>query len=112
MYDAIGFTIDHIGRRLDQSASKPDKVIIAILTDGKEVHSQKYTQQRVAEMIKHQQEKYSWTFVFLAANQDAFETGAALNISAAHTQNYAATGAGTVQAYASITGTVRSLRGA
>ena len=80
MNDAIGRTIDNIGGRLDKSAAKPDKVIVVVLTDGQENASREYTRERVAEMIKHQQEKYAWEFVFLAANQDAFEAGAALNI--------------------------------
>ena len=63
-------------------------------------------------MIKHQQEKYAWEFVFLAANQDAFEAGAALNIKACNTANFAASAKGTAVAYAYMSNTTRSLRSA
>ena len=112
MNDAIGRTIDNIGGRLDKSAAKPDKVIVVVLTDGQENASREYTRERVAEMIKHQQEKYAWEFVFLAANQDAFEAGAALNIKACNTANFAASAKGTADAYAYMSNTTRSLRSA
>ena len=109
LYDAIGRTIDNIGGRLDKAAAKPDKVIVVVLTDGQENASREYTRERVAEMIKHQQEKYAWEFVFLAANQDAFEAGAALNIKACNTANFAASAKGTAVAYAYMSNTTRSL---
>lgn len=110
MFDAIGRTIDAIGGRLDKSDTKPDKVIVAILTDGEENSSQEYTSDRVAKMIKHQQDKYAWEFVFLAANQDAFRAGAALNIKACNTANFVASAAGTEDAYSYMSNTTRNMR--
>lgn len=110
MFDAIGRTIDAIGGRLDKSDTKPDKVIVAILTDGEENSSQEYTSDRVAKMIKHQQDKYAWEFVFLAANQDAFRAGAALNIKACNTANFVASAAGTADAYSYMSNTTRNMR--
>lgn len=110
LYDAVGRTIDAIGNRLLSSDSKPEKVIFVILTDGHENASREYSQKYVAEMIKHQTEKYSWEFVFLAANQDAFATGAKLNISAQTTANFAADSKGTSDAYLYASNVTRSLR--
>lgn len=110
LFDAVGRTIDDLGAKLDSSANKPDKVIFVILTDGEENSSQEYSQERIAEMIKHQEEKYSWEFIFLAANQDAFETGSMLNIKACNTANFAATSVGTRDAYAYMSNTVASYR--
>lgn len=112
LYDAIGRTIDSIGARLDKAAEKPDKVIVVILTDGGENTSHAYTRDQVASMIRHQEEKYAWEFVFLAANQDAFQTGAALNIKACNTANFAATGEGITRAYAGASGMTLNYRGA
>jgi uncharacterized protein YegL len=110
LYDAIGRTIDAIGTRLARSDVKPSKVIVAILTDGAENSSKEYTRERVAEMIEHQEEKYSWEFIFLAANQDAFQTGAMLNIKACNTANFAADKAGVATAYSLISSTTRAYR--
>jgi len=110
LYDAIGRTIDVVGSRLDKSATKPDKVIVVILTDGEENSSIEYPRARVAEMIRHQQDKYSWEFVFLAANQDAFQSGAGLNIKSSNTANFAANAKGTADAYSYISATTASMR--
>lgn len=110
LYDAVGRTIDEIGKRLDKHSEKPDKVIVAILTDGEENSSSKYTRDQVASMIKHQESKYAWEFVFLAANQDAFQTGASLNIKACNTANFAATAQGARDAYRSMSDMTMSYR--
>lgn len=110
LLDAVGRTVDTIGGRLDKQADKPKKVIVVILTDGMENASKDYTRSRVAEMIKHQQEKYSWEFIFLAANQDAFSVGGALNIKTANTVPFAANSAGTKAVYASASTITRGYR--
>jgi Mg-chelatase subunit ChlD len=110
LYDALGQTISTIGASLDKETDKPDKVIFVILTDGEENSSIEFKKEKVAEMIKHQQEKYSWEFIFLAANQDAFQAGSSLNISASNTANFAATGLGVRDAYESINNLTKSMR--
>ena len=110
LYDAIGRTVDSVGARLDRMKDKPEKVIVLILTDGEENASQEYTASRVAEMIKHQQDKYGWEFVFIAANQDAFLSGSKLNIKACNTVNFAANSFGTSQAYANMSNMTRGYR--
>lgn len=96
MLDAVGRTIDDLGARLAAmpEADRPAKIIVAIFTDGLENASKDYTSTRVAQMIKHQQEKYSWEFLFLAANQDAVASAAKLAIPAARAINVEASGAG------------------
>lgn len=49
-------------------------------------------------MIKHQQEKYGWAFMFLGANIDAFAEASSLNIPQAMTANFAPTATGAVEA--------------
>lgn len=112
LLDAIGRAITSIGERLSNTpeALRPAQVIVAILTDGEENSSLKYTNSRVAKMIKHQQEVYNWQFIFLAANQDAFATGGALNIPAANTANFAATRQGTQTAYETVNNLTASYR--
>lgn len=67
LFDAVGKTINTIGERLanTEEDKRPGKVIVMIITDGEENSSTEFTQQQVSEMVKHQTDKYSWTFVFL-----------------------------------------------
>lgn len=110
LLDAIGRTLNEQGARI-KTDGWADKVIVCILTDGQENQSREFTAPKIKEMVKHA-ESHGWSFIYLAANQDAFATGAAYGINAAHTQAFAATGAGTQTAYASMSNTTRSLRSA
>ena len=70
MNDGIGTAIDEIGKWLcamDES-QRPSKNIIVIMTDGKENASKEYDFDVVKGKIKHQEEKYSWTFVYMGTN--------------------------------------------
>lgn len=70
MNDGIGTAIDNIGKWLDNMPEdeKPSKNLIVIMTDGEENSSREYSLERVKEMIKHQQDVYSWSFMFLGAD--------------------------------------------
>ncbi len=92
LLDAVGRTIDDLGAYLAAlpEAQRPGKVIVAIFTDGLENASRVYTTERLAASIKHQQEKYSWEFLFLAANQDAIATASTIAIPAGQAVNFTA----------------------
>ena len=70
MNDAIGTAIDEIGKWLDgmDESEKPEKNLIVIMTDGEENASVEYSFDKVKEMIKHQEEKYNWSFMYLGAD--------------------------------------------
>lgn len=101
LYDAIGYTITDTGAFLRNlpEAARPSKVIIAILTDGKENASRRYSAGVLADMIKLQTDVYKWEFAFLGANQNAILTAGLLNIEPAKVMTYAANAAGTASAY-------------
>ena len=92
LLDSIGRTVDELGKTLQQTpeADRPNQVILAILTDGEENASHRFTWQDIAQRIRHQTEKYQWQFLFLGANQDAIATAGKMNIQAANTANFAA----------------------
>lgn len=74
LLDAVGRTIDMVGLRLKNTpeGDRPSKVVFMIITDGMENASREYSNQKVASMTKHQQDKYGWEFMYLGANQDAY----------------------------------------
>lgn len=70
MNDGIGTAIDEIGKWLSDmdESDRPSKNMIVIMTDGQENASMEYSFDTVKEKIKHQEEKYSWTFVYMGTN--------------------------------------------
>lgn len=96
LYDGIGTAISEIGKKLHNmpESNRPEKVLIAIITDGKENASQEYNHKQVTEMIKEQKEKYNWEFLFLAANQDALKTGVTFGMSAKNCMTFSANTSG------------------
>ncbi|MFK5921145.1 MAG: hypothetical protein QM496_03140 [Verrucomicrobiota bacterium] len=96
LLDAIGRTVDNIGKRLAamKEDDRPGKVVIAIFTDGMENSSTDYSENIISKMIKHQQDKYNWEFLFLGANQDAIATAGRMNIHAHNSSNFLYSGSG------------------
>ena len=70
MNDGVGTAIDEIGKWLSDmdESERPSKNMIVIMTDGKENASREYSYDTVKAKIKHQEEKYSWTFVYMGTN--------------------------------------------
>lgn len=104
LLDAIGKTINSIGNRLSGTPEdeRPDKVIFVITTDGFENASKEFDKKTVKEMIEHQQDKYSWTFMFLGANMDAVGEAASLGINTDFAKTYTANSIGTQSVYTSM----------
>ena len=85
-------TIDYIGSELAATPEpeRPSKVIIAILTDGEEKSSRKFSMADINQRITHQTEAYQWEFLFLGANQDAIATAAHMGIQAHNSATFIA----------------------
>lgn len=90
LFDAVGRTITEAGQRFANmpESERPERVLCVIHTDGQENHSKEYEQQDVKRMIEHQRDLYSWEFVFMGADQDAWSQGAGLGIAAGQTLSY------------------------
>jgi len=112
LLDAIGQTIDNLGQRLAALAEKdrPGQVIVAILTDGLENASQRFTWKEIAGKIKNQTDTYKWIFLFLGANQDAIATAANLSIAANNAATYVADAAGSKAGQAAFSRKMSALR--
>lgn len=91
LLDALGETIQSTGRALEAipEATRPDKVVFVVITDGQENASKEFTKAQIKGMIEHQTNTYNWQFLYLGANQDAFAESGAIGMAAATTANFA-----------------------
>ena len=112
LLDAVGKTIRHIGNvhKYAREEDRPAKTIFIITTDGMENASREYTYDRVRRMIRHEQEKYGWEFLFLGANIDAAREAARFGISEACAANYHADHQGTAVIYEAMSEAVCNVR--
>ena len=94
--DAVCTAIDTVGQDFANmpETERPEHVLCVIITDGKENASREFTTNDVKTRIKHQKEVYSWNFEFLAANQDAFESGRTLGLDRKSCMNFVADSGG------------------
>jgi hypothetical protein len=104
LYDAMGLAIKMTKKRIESlpEEERPEKVIFAVLTDGEENASKilnkegqrKYTKEKIFEKVSKLQEEDGWAFLFLGANQDAYQVGSGLGFYANNTVTYKASKAG------------------
>jgi uncharacterized protein YegL len=115
LLDAVGKTIVTVGERLAKTPEeeRPGQVIFLIITDGAENASSEYIAPgRVAEMVKHQTEKYSWTFTFMGGGSAAFEQAKHIGICMNNSYLYSANPNGTANVYTSFSNGISRRRDA
>ena len=112
LLDAIGRTILDVGNRLSRTDenSRPGNVIFVITTDGMENSSVEFTYPRVKELIRHQEEKYRWQFVFMGANIDVAKEAQSLGIQEDQAFNFEATNNGVEMMYENVCNIVSEKR--
>lgn len=100
LYDAVGSTVDSLGRKLAAlpEPQRPGKVLIAILTDGEENASRRYGARDVLERVRHQTEVYGWEFLFLGASASWMEQARTLGIATEDAANFAPSAEGLQEA--------------
>lgn len=86
LYDAIGNAIKSVEAQLAGLDEVPN-VLMAIVTDGGENASKEYKLADIKAMIADK-EKEGWTFVYLGANQDAWQVGQSFGLSKGQTMTY------------------------
>ena len=111
LLDAVGGAIHHIGNvhKYIRPEDRPDNTLVVITTDGMENASSRYSREQVENMVKHQQEKYGWEFIFIGANIDAYEEARKFGISKERAANYVCDEIGTANVYAGISRAVCSV---
>lgn len=87
LLDAAGMAIAATGASLAAMPEdqRPANVIFVIATDGHENSSREYKLDDVKAMITEQTGKYGWSFVYIGAEIDAFDSGATMGMSAGST---------------------------
>ena len=112
LLDAIGGAVHHIGNvhKYAREEDRPGKTIFVITTDGMENASRSYTYDEVQRMVKHEQEKYGWEFLFLGANMDAISAARSFGIRADRAVRYRRDRAGTELNYQVVSETVSRVR--
>ena len=98
LLDAIGGAIKHIGNvhKYAREEDRPEKTVFVITTDGQENSSHIYDYEKIKKLVKKQQEKYGWEFIFLGANIDAIGEAGKLGIASNSAVRYECDGAGTM----------------
>lgn len=81
--------LDAIGTTLSSTQLTPPRVV-CIVTDGCENSSTQFTRSQVNDLITARKNA-GWTFIFLAANQDAIAVGGTLGIGAGTCATFSAT---------------------
>jgi uncharacterized protein YegL len=111
--DAIGKTINSVRaeHKKLKKKEKPEKVLVCIVTDGLENASLEYTNESIKKLTQ-KSEKKNWSFVYLAANQDAFEEGTSRGFSGGNTLNYANTSTGNAKMFSAMSSMTSNIRGA
>jgi uncharacterized protein YegL len=112
LLDAIGRTIETLGKRLNDTAEaeRPEQVIVVIITDGYENASRQYSVQDVFDKVRQQEQVYGWRFTFIGANQDAIATAARLGVDPRAAMSSAPSRAGIRGTYAAISRAVSAAR--
>ncbi|MBM4467247.1 MAG: VWA domain-containing protein [Chloroflexi bacterium] len=80
LYDVIGKTIKAIS---DDGCN----VLFVIQTDGQENYSKEFTREAIFTVIA-EKKKAGWTFVFLGADQDAWDVGMQLGLDKGNVMSY------------------------
>ena len=112
LLDAIGRAIHHIGNvhKYARPEDVPGKTVFIITTDGMENASMEYSYREIRHMIKKEQEKYGWEFLFLGANMDAVSVAGRMGIRRERAATYMNDSLGISKNYTVLGSTISAIR--
>ncbi|MGN1329002.1 MAG: hypothetical protein ACI4V4_04805 [Eubacterium sp.] len=112
LLDALGGAIHHIANihKYARKEDVPANTLFVIITDGMENASKHYSANKVKQMVKKEQEKYGWEFLFIGANIDAVETAENYGIRSDRAVDYCCDSQGTAVCYETVCQTVSNMR--
>ncbi len=92
LYDCVARLIRETETDIQHLKPAPE-VLFVIMTDGEENSSHEFDRERIFKLIEAKQEA-GWTFVFLGANQDAWQVGRSIGVKMGSSMTYDANAAG------------------
>ena len=112
LLDAIGGAVHHIANvhKYAREEDRPARTVFVITTDGLENASSRYTYDEVQRMVKHEQEKYGWEFLFLGANMDAISEARRFGIRSDRAVRYRRDSRGTLLNFEVLSDTISDVR--
>ena len=112
LLDAIGGAVHHIGNvhKYAREEDRPGKTVFVITTDGMENSSRRYSYEKVQKMVKRQQERYGWEFLFLGANMDAISAARSFGIREDRAVRYKCDSVGTSKNFSAVSDALCSFR--
>jgi Mg-chelatase subunit ChlD len=113
LYDAMGHCIANATIRAelrDANDEPAEDILFVTFTDGQENSSREYDRQQIFSLVKTREDR-GWTFVYLGANQDAYDEGGKVGYAAGSSQPYLADAEGTAMAFRSVSQAATGFRG-
>jgi hypothetical protein len=113
LYDAMGHSIANATIRAelrDANDEPAEDILFVTFTDGQENSSREYDRQQIFSLVKTREDR-GWTFVYLGANQDAYDEGSKAGYAAGSSQPYMADAEGTAAAFQSVSRSAAAFRG-
>lgn len=112
LLDALGRGINDLESRLArmESADRPSRVVMVIITDGQENASREFRKEQITRMIRDRQEKDDWQFVFLSADLSAIQDAVEQGIRPASAMSFRKDKKGTTEAWKSVSSRVHDYR--
>ncbi len=87
LYDSVYKTIVN-GEQWEKARRGKYRILCVMQTDGQENSSRNYDQRDVADLIKAKEKSKKWSFVFLGADQDAWDAAQKFGIARGNTLSY------------------------
>ena len=84
LLDGIGAIVQSVASRFDKLPAPRRGALVAILTDGMENSSHKFTKEQIFQMIHYRRNVHQWEFVFICASDAAEAYGLSLGIQKAN----------------------------
>ena len=112
LFDALGQLLSNASFRAASRAKeglRPEEQLVVLFTDGEENASTEFSLKAIRKLITTKEE-LGWGFLYLGANQDAFEAGGDLGISRGNISNFAADSVGSALAFQDLNANISAHR--
>jgi hypothetical protein len=107
LLDGIGTMIGMVAERVDPSPY-PARVLVAILTDGMENSSTRFSKEEIFELISFRRLACDWQFLFMGRGSQTVQTGLSLGIQRSNIVQFGASSEGIRQVMLALSNALRA----